>query len=191
MFLRSLHLHHYFMVTGSYMPPGPPNGAHKTGLHPAGYPMPRVPIPPYHGAPQPYAIPTRGAVHGPFGSVPHVPPPANRGFGSGRGNAGHIPHQQQQPIGAGMGSSFNFSMENPNSQPSPGGPLSQPGYVTNVSTFIILLLDSPIILDLSLTLLFHVIDDSRPKSGFSGWVFCWRHVTGIVYQLTNDFHMLT
>ncbi|KAJ0594500.1 putative Helicase superfamily, ATP-binding domain, RNA helicase UPF1, UPF2-interacting [Helianthus annuus] len=120
---------------GSYMPPGPPNGAHKPGLHPAGYPMPRVPIPSYHGGPQPYAIPTRGAIHGPFGGVPHVPPPGNRGFGSGRGNAGHIPHQQgsQQPIGAGMGSSFNFPMENPNSQPSPGGPLSQPGYVSNMT----------------------------------------------------------
>ncbi|KAI3756474.1 hypothetical protein L1987_56295 [Smallanthus sonchifolius] len=120
---------------GSYMPPGPPNGTHKPGLHPAGYPMPRVPISPYHGGPQPYAIPTRGAIHGPFGGVPHVPPPANRGFGSGRGNAGHLPHQQgsQQPIGAGMGSSFNFPMENPNSQPSPGGPLSQPGYVSNMT----------------------------------------------------------
>ncbi|KAL8263801.1 hypothetical protein R6Q59_021931 [Mikania micrantha] len=120
---------------GSYMPPGPPNGTHKPGLHPAGFPMSRVPIPPYHGGPQPYAIPTRGAIHGPFGGVPHVPPPANRGFGSGRGNAGHLPHQQssQQPIGAGMGSSFNYPMENPNSQPSPGGPLSQPGYVSNMT----------------------------------------------------------
>ncbi|KAL8196213.1 hypothetical protein R6Q57_025213 [Mikania cordata] len=120
---------------GSYMPPGPPNGTHKPGLHPAGFPMSRVSIPPYHGGPQPYAIPTRGAIHGPFGGVPHVPPPTNRGFGSGRGNAGHLPHQQssQQPIGAGMGSSFNYPMENPNSQPSPGGPLSQPGYVSNMT----------------------------------------------------------
>ncbi|KAI3740197.1 hypothetical protein L2E82_30621 [Cichorium intybus] len=49
------------------------------------------------------------------------------GFGGG-----HLHHQQgsQQPIG----SSFNFpSMENPNSQPSPGGPLSQPGYVSNMT----------------------------------------------------------
>ncbi|KAF2316290.1 hypothetical protein GH714_041631 [Hevea brasiliensis] len=74
---------------GSYMPPGPPNGTHKPGVHPTGF-MPRVPISQFHGAPpsQPYAIPTRGAVHGPVGAVPHVPSPGSRGFGAGRGNAG-------------------------------------------------------------------------------------------------------
>lgn len=121
------------------MAPGPPNGTHKPGLHPAGYPMPRVPIPPYHGAPhsQPYAIPTRGAVHGPVGG-PQAPQPGQRGFGAGRGNAGapigsHLPHQQgsQQPIGS-LGSSFNFPLENPNSQPSVATPLSQPGFLSNV-----------------------------------------------------------
>lgn len=127
---------------GSYIPPAPPNGTHKPGLHPAGYPMPRVPLPPFPGGPasQPYAIPTRGAVHGPVGAVPHVPQPGTRGFGAGRGNAGapigsHLPHQPgtQQPIGN-IGSTFNFpSLENPNSQPSVGGPLSQPGFVNNVS----------------------------------------------------------
>ncbi|KAM7491128.1 hypothetical protein LguiA_034049 [Lonicera macranthoides] len=125
---------------GSYMSPGPPNGTHKPVVPPAGYPMPRVPLPPYHGGPpQPYAIPTRGAVHGPVGAVPQVPQPGSRGFGAGRGNAGapigsHLPHQQgsQQPIGS-IGSNFNFpSLENPNSQPSVGGPLSQPGYVSNM-----------------------------------------------------------
>ncbi|KAA8522108.1 hypothetical protein F0562_012578 [Nyssa sinensis] len=63
-----------------------------------------------------------------------------RGFGAGRGNAGapigsHLQHQQgsQQPIGS-LGSSFNFSaLENPNSQPSVGGPLSQPGFVSNMT----------------------------------------------------------
>lgn len=124
------------------MPAGQPNGSHKPSLHPAAYPMPRA-IPPYHGGPQPYAIPTRG-VHGPIGGVPHVPQPGSRGFAAGRGgNAGgpigsHVPYQQgpQQPIGATMGSNFNFpSLENPTSQPSVGGPgpLSQPGYVSNVS----------------------------------------------------------
>ncbi|RVX14507.1 Regulator of nonsense transcripts 1-like [Vitis vinifera] len=29
---------------GSYMPSGPPNGTHKPGVHPAGFPMPRVPF---------------------------------------------------------------------------------------------------------------------------------------------------
>ena len=123
------------------MSPGPPNGTHKPGVHPAGYPMPRVPLPPFHGSPhsQPYAIPTRGAVHGPVGAVPHVPPPGSRGFGAGRGSAGapigsHLPHHQgtQQAIGN-IGSTFNFpALENPNSQPSVGGPLSQPGFVNNV-----------------------------------------------------------
>lgn len=118
----------------------PPNGTHKPGVHPA-YPMPRAPLPPFHGGPpQPYAIPTRGAVHGPVGAVPQVPQPGSRGFGAGRGNASapigsHLAHQQasQQPIGS-LGSNFNFpALENPNSQPSLGGPLSQPGYVSNVS----------------------------------------------------------
>nr|XP_016477754.1 PREDICTED: regulator of nonsense transcripts 1 homolog isoform X2 [Nicotiana tabacum] len=124
---------------GSYMAPGVPNGTQKPGLHPAGYPMPRVAFPPYHGGPpQPYAIPTRGAVHGPVGAVPHVPQPGSRGFGAGRGNANapigsHLPHHQgaQQQAGS-LGSNFNFpALENPNSQPSVGGPLSQPGYASN------------------------------------------------------------
>ncbi|KAL0446420.1 UNVERIFIED_CONTAM: Regulator of nonsense transcripts 1 [Sesamum latifolium] len=127
---------------GPYMPPGPPNGAHKPGVHPSGYAMPRVPLPPYHGAPpsQPYAIPTRGAVHGPVGAVPQVPQPGSRGFGAGRGNSSapigsHLPHQQgvQPPIGS-LPSNFNFpSMENASSQPTVGVPLSQPGYVSNVT----------------------------------------------------------
>ncbi|XP_057512957.1 regulator of nonsense transcripts 1 homolog [Actinidia eriantha] len=127
---------------GSYMPSGPPNGTHKPGVHPSGYSMPRVPLPPYHGVPpsQPYTIPTRGAVHGPVGAVPHVPQPGHRGFGAGRGSAGtpigsQLPHQHgsQQPIGS-HGSPFNFPpLENPNSQPSVGGPLSQPGFVSNMT----------------------------------------------------------
>ncbi|KAI3453443.1 hypothetical protein Pfo_010106 [Paulownia fortunei] len=127
---------------GPYMPPGPPNGAHKPGVHPSGYALPRVPLPPYHGGPpsQPYAIPTRGAVHGPVGAVPQIPQPGSRGFGAGRGNSSapigsHLPHQQgaQPPIGS-LPSNFNFpSMENASSQPTVGGPLSQPGYVSNVT----------------------------------------------------------
>lgn len=125
------------------MPPGPPNGTHKAGVHPAGFPMPRAPIHPFPGGPpsQPYAIPTRGAVHGPVGGVPHGPPPGSRGFGAGRGGAApigsHLPHQQgtQQAIG---GSNFNFSpLENANSQPSAGGQLSQPGFVNNVCSYMV------------------------------------------------------
>ncbi|KAK1354114.1 hypothetical protein POM88_047370 [Heracleum sosnowskyi] len=34
---------------------------------------------PYHGGPpQPYAIPACGAVHGPVGAVPHLPPQGSR-----------------------------------------------------------------------------------------------------------------
>lgn len=97
---------------GSYMPSGPPSGSR---LHPAGYPIPRVPFSPFPGGPpsQPYAIPTRGPV------------------GTGRGSSvgGHIPHQQatQHNVGT-IGPNVNFPLDSPNSQPSPGGPLSQPGY---------------------------------------------------------------
>ncbi|XP_031482358.1 regulator of nonsense transcripts 1 homolog [Nymphaea colorata] len=125
----------------SYMPFGPPNGNHKPGVHPGGFPVPRLTLPPFPGGPhtQPYAIPTRGAVHGPVGAVPQVPQSGNRGFGAGRGNAGgpiggHLSHQQgsQQPLGN-IGSSFNFPpMDNQNSQPSVGGPLSQSGLLTQI-----------------------------------------------------------
>lgn len=129
------------LISG-YMPPGAPNGTHKPAVHPTGFPMTRVPLPPYHGAPpsQPYAIPSRGAVHGPVGAVPQVPQPGSRGFGAGRGNAApigsHLQHQgSQQPVGS-LGPSFNFPLESPNGQPSVGGPLSQPGFVSNVSNFV-------------------------------------------------------
>ncbi|KAF8380638.1 hypothetical protein HHK36_028127 [Tetracentron sinense] len=126
---------------GPHMPFGPSNGTHKPGVHPAGFPVPRIPLSPFPDGPhsQPYAIPTRGAVHGPIGAVPQVPQAGNRGFGAGRGTAGgpiggHLSHQQgsQQAIGS-LGSTFNFpSLENPNSQPSVGGPLSQTGLLTQM-----------------------------------------------------------
>lgn len=125
-------------VSGSFMPP---SGTHKPGVHLPGLSMPRIPISPFHGGPssQPYAIPTRGGVHGPVGAVPQVPQPGTRGFGAGRGHAAspigsHLPHQQgnQQSIGN-VSSSFNFpALEGANSQPSMGGTLSQPGFVNNV-----------------------------------------------------------
>lgn len=125
-----------------YMPFGPsPSGPHKPAVHPAGFPVPRLPLPPFHGGPhsQPYAIPTRAAVHGPIGAVPQVPQPGSRGFGAGRGNAGgpiggHLSHQQgsQQARGS-IGSGFNFPpLDNPNSQSSVGGPLSQTGLMTQM-----------------------------------------------------------
>lgn len=120
------------------MSPGPPNGALKPGVHPSGYPMPRVPLAQYHGGPpsQPYAIPTRSAVHGPVGAVPQIPQPGSRGFGVGRGNSsapiGSHLQGGQPPIGS-LASNFNFPpMDNASSQPTVAGPLSQPGYASNV-----------------------------------------------------------
>ncbi|KAK8950195.1 hypothetical protein KSP40_PGU000249 [Platanthera guangdongensis] len=124
------------MKGNSYMPFAPPNGTHKPGVHPVGYPLSRIPFPPFPGGPhsQPYAIPTRGAVHGAIGAMPHVPQPGNRVFGPGRGNAGgpiggHLSHQHnsQQALSS-FGSGFSFpAMDNINSQPSIGAPLSQTG----------------------------------------------------------------
>ncbi|MCD7448445.1 Regulator of nonsense transcripts 1-like protein [Datura stramonium] len=93
-------------LQGSYMAPGPSNGTHGPGVYPSGYPMPR---------------------------------PGSRGFAAGREFqcpiGSHLSHQQasQQPIGS-HGPNFNFSaLENPNTQPSVGGPLSQPGYASNMA----------------------------------------------------------
>jgi len=115
-----------------------PNGNPKSGMHSTGFPITRVPLPPFHGAPlsQPYAIPSRGGVHGPIG-VPQGPQTGNRGFGVGRGSAGgpiggHLSHHQgsRQALGS-LGSGFNFAgLENPASQTLVGGPLSQTALLT-------------------------------------------------------------
>ncbi|KAF9623720.1 hypothetical protein IFM89_004273 [Coptis chinensis] len=125
---------------GPYMPFGPQSGAPKPGLHPAGFPVPRIPLPSFPGGPhsQPYAIPTRGAVHGPIGAVPQVPQAGTRGFGAGRGNAGgpiggHLSHQQGSQQALGNLSNFNFpALDNPNSQSSVGAPMSQSGLMTQM-----------------------------------------------------------
>nr|CAB3454372.1 unnamed protein product [Digitaria exilis] len=123
----------------SFVPYGPPNGVHKPGVHPAGYAVPRMPFPPFPGTPhsQPYAIPTRG-MHGPIGAVPPVPQPGSRNFGAPRSNTGgpiggHLAHSQnsQQAMG-GMGSNFNYNMENPSSQPSGAAQMSQTGLMTQM-----------------------------------------------------------
>jgi len=126
----------------SYMPFGQlqPNGNPKSGMHSTGFPITRVPLPPFHGAPlsQPYAIPSRGGVHGPIG-VPQGPQTGNRGFGAGRGSAGgpiggHLSHHQgsRQALGS-LGSGFNFAgLENPASQTLVGGPLSQTALLTQL-----------------------------------------------------------
>ncbi|KAG2645480.1 hypothetical protein PVAP13_2KG426600 [Panicum virgatum] len=124
----------------SFVPYGTPNGVPKPGVHPAGYAVPRMPFPPFPGAPhsQPYAIPTRG-MHGPIGAVPPVPQPGSRNFGAPRSNTGgpiggHLAHQQnsQQAMG-GIGSNFNYTgLENPSSQPSGGAQMSQTGLMTQM-----------------------------------------------------------
>ncbi|KAI5013645.1 hypothetical protein ZWY2020_037158 [Hordeum vulgare] len=123
-----------------FVPFGPPNGAHKPGVHPSGYPLPRMPYPPFPGSPhsQPYAIPTRGSLHGPIGAVPAVPQPGSRSFGAPRANTGgpiggHLAaHQQnsQQPMGN-VGPTYNFAGD-PSSQPSGGGLMSQSGLMTQM-----------------------------------------------------------
>lgn len=112
---------------------GQTNGVPKPGVHPGGYPLPRIPLPPFPAGPhsQPYAIPTRGAIHGPVGAVPQVPSSGARGFGTGRGNAGghiggHLSHPDgsQHALGS-LGSAFNFPLDSSNSQPSVGGLMTQ------------------------------------------------------------------
>lgn len=120
---------------GSY---GPPNGSTKPGVPSPALPISRIPFPHFPAGPhsQPYAIPTRGAIHGPVGGVPHAPQVGMRGLEGGRGNAGgpiggHLSHPQgaqQAPSPA-----FNFPpLDNPSSQPSVGGPLSQAGLMTQM-----------------------------------------------------------
>ncbi|KAF7015710.1 hypothetical protein CFC21_029480 [Triticum aestivum] len=123
-----------------FVPFGPPNGAHKPGVHPSGYPLARMPFPPFPGSPhsQPYAIPTRGSLHGPIGAVPAVPQPVNRNFGAPRANTGgpiggHLAaHQQnsQQAMGS-VGPTYNFAGD-PSSQPSGGGLMSQSGLMAQM-----------------------------------------------------------
>ncbi|VAH29876.1 unnamed protein product [Triticum turgidum subsp. durum] len=123
-----------------FVPFGPPNGAHKPGVHPSGYPLARMPYPPFPGSPhsQPYAIPTRGSLHGPIGAVPAVPQPVNRNFGAPRANTGgpiggHLAaHQQnsQQAMGS-VGPTYNFAGD-PSSQPSGGGLMSQSGLMAQM-----------------------------------------------------------
>jgi regulator of nonsense transcripts 1 len=111
------------------------NGSHKPAGSP--YPMPRIPLPAF-ATPltQPYAIPSRGAVHGPIGGAPQGPQTGNRGFGMGRGSAGgpiggHLPHHQLGQQLGNLGSGFNFGgIDNPSTQASVGGALSQTGLMT-------------------------------------------------------------
>lgn len=120
---------------------GMTNGVHKSGVpHHGGLTPSRIPLPAFPGAPhtQPYAIPSRGGVHGPIGAVPQGPQAGSRGFGAGRGSAGgpiggHLPHHQASQSHGTINAGFSFAnIENPATQPSVGGPLLQQGLMTQV-----------------------------------------------------------
>ncbi|CAM6082950.1 unnamed protein product [Calypogeia fissa] len=119
------------------------NGVHKSGVpHHGGMSQSRIPIPAFPGAPhtQPYAIPSRGGVHGPIGAVPQGPQAGSRGFGTGRGSAGgpiggHLPHHQASQSHGNIGAGFSFGgIDNPATQPSVGGPLLQQGLMTQTQS---------------------------------------------------------
>lgn len=116
------------------MPFGPlGNGTPHKGGVPHGLPPSRG-VPGFPSAPltQPYAIPSRGGLHGPIGAVPQVPQAGSRGFGSGRGSTsgpigGHLSHHQAAP----QASPFGFGgLDSPATQPSLGGPMTQQGLMT-------------------------------------------------------------
>ncbi|CAA6673842.1 unnamed protein product [Spirodela intermedia] len=99
------------------------NGVPKPGVHPGGgYPLPRIPLPPFPAGPhsQPYAIPTRGAIHGPLELFLRSPRNAGGHIG------GHLSHPDgsQHALGN-LGSAFNFPLDSSNSQPSVGGLMTQ------------------------------------------------------------------
>jgi len=119
------------MVNGGSQRPG---GHHQGGLVPG-----RAPLVGYPGGPhmQPYAIPSRGGVHGPIGGIPQIPQSGSRGFGAGRGIStggpigGHLSHHQASQQHAGLGTSFGFGgLDNLATQPSVAGLLTQQGSVT-------------------------------------------------------------
>lgn len=111
-------------------------GVQKGGVPPhAGLtPSRGVPLTGFPNSPltQPYAIPSRGGMHGPIGAIPQVPQAGQRGFGTGRGSTsgpigGHLPHHQasQQQTAFGFG-----GLDSPATQPSLGGPMTQQGLLT-------------------------------------------------------------
>jgi regulator of nonsense transcripts 1 len=125
------------------MPFGPlsQNGSGQKGgvPHGGGLPPSRgVPLTGFPSTPlsQPYAIPSRGGMHGPIGAVPQGPQAGNRGFGAGRGSTsgpigGHLSHhqasQQVSPFGFG-------GLDSPATQASLGGPMTQQGLLTPMQT---------------------------------------------------------
>lgn len=132
-----------YCAGSGYMPFGPLNNgsSHKGGVssHSGLTPSRGVPLTGFPSNPltQPYAIPSRGGIHGPIGGGPQGPQSGSRGFGAGRGTTngpigGHLSHhqasQQQGSLGA-----FGFGgLEGPATQASLGGPMTQQGMINQV-----------------------------------------------------------
>lgn len=128
------------------MPFGPlSNGASQKGgvpSHGGLTPSRGVPLTGFPSTPltQPYAIPSRGGMHGPIGAVPQGPQAGSRGFGAGRGSTsgpigGHLSHHQASQQQGALGGAFGFGgLESPATQASLGGPMSQQGILTQMQT---------------------------------------------------------
>ncbi|KAH8947378.1 hypothetical protein BDL97_11G037900 [Sphagnum fallax] len=128
--------------SGGYTPFGQManGGGHRSGgTHHGSLVSGRAPVVGYPGGPhmQPYAIPSRGGVHGPIGGIPQIPQGGSKGFGAGRGIStggpigGHLSHHQASQQHAGLGMSFGFGgLDNLATQPSAGGLLTQQGSMT-------------------------------------------------------------
>jgi regulator of nonsense transcripts 1 len=128
------------------MPFGPlSNGAGQKGgvpSHGGLTPSRGVPLTGFPSTPltQPYAIPSRGGMHGPIGAVPQVPQAGSRGFGAGRGSTsgpigGHLSHHQASQQQGALGGAFGFGgLDSPATQPSLGGPMTQQGILTQMQT---------------------------------------------------------
>ncbi|KAG0598700.1 hypothetical protein M758_12G094200 [Ceratodon purpureus] len=128
-----------------YMPFGPlSNGSQKGGVppHASLTPSRGVPLTGFPSTPltQPYAIPSRGGMHGPIGAVPQGPQTGNRGFGAGRGSTsgpigGHLSHHQASQQQGALGGAFGFGgLDSPATQASLGGPMTQQGILTQMQT---------------------------------------------------------
>jgi len=125
------------------MPFGPLNNgsAHKGGVSSHGGLTPSRGVPltgfPSNPLTQPYAIPSRGGIHGPIGGGPQGPQSGSRGFGAGRGTTngpigGHLSHHQASQQQGSLGV-FGFGgLEGPATQASLGGPMTQQGMINQM-----------------------------------------------------------
>lgn len=132
-----------YRAGSGYMPFGPLNNGsgHKGGVSSHGGLTPSRGVPltgfPSNPLTQPYAIPSRGGIHGPIGGGPQGPQSGSRGFGAGRGTTngpigGHLSHHQASQQQGSLGV-FGFGgLEGPATQASLGGPMTQQGMINQV-----------------------------------------------------------